>query len=123
MSNVNDCKKMKKFFIALAFTLAYAIFLSIGFECLLRLVGLYLAVMLDGTGVLKEYPRFLPFCLIVGFSALVALVSTFSLNLKVSERFGFTKKILWIQMIIAVIISIPMIIPWGILFVFLQNTF
>ena len=112
---------MKKYFLAFAFIVAYATFLSIGFECMLNLLGMIVASSLDP--VAKEYPRFIPFCFIVGFFALASIIVTFILNLKASEKLGFTKKIWWMEMVISFVVSIPMIKPWEMLFEFLQKTF
>ena len=114
---------MKKYFLAFAFIVAYATFLSIGFECLLNLLGMAMAISLDGPPVTKQYPRFIPFCFFVGFFALASIIVTFILNLKASEKLGFTKKIWWMEMVISFVVSIPMIKPWEMLFEFLQKTF
>lgn len=114
---------MKKILLASAFIIAYAIFLSLGMECLLCLLGAAMAISLDSASVTAQYPRFIPFCIIVGILALVALVAIFVINIKASDRFGFTKKLWWAQMIIAVVISVPMIKLWETLFDFLQKTF
>lgn len=114
---------MKKFLLTLAFVIAYATFLSIGLECLLNVLGMSMAISLDGKAVTKQYPRFIPFCMIVGLLALVLLVSTFILNLKISEKHGLTKKIGTIQTIIVLVISFPMVKIWEIFFEFLQRTF
>ena len=113
---------MKKILLSIAFALSYAAFLSLGLECLLNLLGISMGIALDGSSVVKQYPRFIPFCLIVGFLALAALIGIFILNFKASEKYEFTKKIWWAQMIISVAISIPMIKPWEMLFDFLQKT-
>ena len=113
---------MKKYFLAFAFIVAYATFLSIGFECMLNLLGMSVAISLDGPPVTKQYPRFIPFCFIVGIFALASIIVTFILNLKASERLGFTKKIWWMEMVISFVVSIPMIKPWEMLFEFLQKT-
>ena len=114
---------MKKFLLTLAFVIAYATFLSIGLECLLNVLGMSMAISLDGKAVTKQYPRFIPFCMIVGLLALVLLVSTFILNLKISEKHGLTKKIGMIQTIIVLVISFPMVKIWEMFFEFLQRTF
>ena len=113
---------MKKYFLVFAFIIAYATFLSIGFECMLILLAMHMALNLDGPPMTKQYPRFMPFCIIVGLLALVALGAIFFLNLKASEKYNFTKRIWWIQMIFAFVISIPLIKPWEMLFEFLQKT-
>ena len=114
---------MKKILLASAFIIAYAAFLSLGMECLLNLLSVFMAISLDGGAVTKQYPRFIPFCIIVGILALVALVAVFVMNLKASDKFGFTKRLWWAQMIITVVISVPMIKLWETLFDFLQKTF
>lgn len=113
---------MKKILLASAFIIAYAAFLSLGMECLLNLLSVFMAICIDGGAVTKQYPRFIPFCFIVGILALVALVAIFVINIKASDRFGFTKKLWWAQMIIAVVVSVPMIKLWETLFDFLQKT-
>ena len=114
---------MKKYFLAIIFVITYATFLSLGFECLLNLLDLSMAIALDGAAVIKQYPRFIPFCVIVGLGALVLLIATFVLNLKMSEKYGLTKKIWWIQSVFALGISFPMVKVWELLFEFLQRTF
>ena len=114
---------MKKLLLAIAFAIAYATFLSIGLECLRQLSGMTLAISLDGSSVTKQYPRFIPFCLIVGILVVAALVGIFILNFIASEKYGFTKNIWWTQMIIVALISISMIKPWEMLFDFLQKVF
>ena len=90
---------------------------------MLNLLGFSMAISLDGAAVTKQYPRFIPFCVIVGLGALVLLIATFILNLKMSEKYGLTKKIWWIQAIIALVISFPMVKAWELLFEFLQRIF
>ena len=114
---------MKKYFLAIIFVIACATFLSIGLECLLNLLGLSMAISLDGAAVTKQYPRFIPFCVIVGLGALVLLIATFVLNLKKSEKYGLTKELWWIQSIFSIVISFPMVKAWELLFEFLQRTF
>ena len=114
---------MKKILLAITFATTYGIFLSLCLECFLNLLGMSMAISLDGASVTQQYPRLIPFCLIVGILALAALVGIFILNFKVSEKYGFTKKGWWMQMIITVAISIPMIKPWEMLFEFFTKAF
>ena len=115
--------KNAKFFVSLAFAVAYAIVLSIGFECLLILLGASFGVSLDSATAIERYPKFILFCMIVGILALVALAVLFIFNLKTSDKFGLYKKLWWVQMIGAFVISVPMIKPWEMLFDFLQKFF
>ena len=114
---------MKKVLFVSTFTVAYATFLSIGLECLLQLAGISMAIALDGRAVTKQYPRFIPFCAVVGLFSLAALVVTFIINFKVSEKINITKKLWCIQIISAILISPPMAMLWRTLFEFLQKTF
>lgn len=114
---------MRKSFLAPAFVISYATFLSIGLECLLNLLGMSLAISLDGAAVTGQYPRFIPFCLIVGLVALVLLAATLILNLKMSEKYVLTRRFWIVQTIISVVISIPMVRLWEILFEFLRKIF
>lgn len=107
----------------LFFTIAYATLLSIGMACLLNLFGIALAISLDGGSVVNQYPRFIPFCFVVGLLAFVALILLLVLNIKTSEKFDYTKKIWCAQSIGAFIISIPMTKFWEMLFDFMQKAF
>ena len=112
---------MKKFFVSLTFIVAYTAFLSIGVECLLMLLGVAMAISLDGSAVTEQYPRFIPFCLATGSFALIALIATFVINIKVSDRLGYTQREWQIQAIAAIVASVPMIQLWETLFEFLQR--
>lgn len=114
---------MKKLFLVIVISTAYAVFLGLGFECLLNLLGTTVAVSLDGPPVTEQFPRFIPFCTIMGILALAALTAIFILNLKIADKYEFTKKNWIFQMIIAFSVSIPMIKLWEILFEFLQKSF
>ena len=113
---------MKKMILAITFALVSAIFLSLALECLLNLLGMAMAISLDGPPMTKQYPRFIPFCWTAGIVALAAMIVAFILNLKAFEKFEFTKNIWITEIIIAFVISIPMIKPWEMLFEFLQKT-
>ena len=111
---------MKKFLLTLAFVVAYVVFLSMGLICLLSLVSVCMFV--NGP-VIVRYPRFVPFCVKVGFLALIALIVTFVIHSKTSKKLGFSKKLFWIPIGAAALFSIPMLWPWEALFDFLRNVF
>ena len=113
----------KRILLGALFAASYAVAFSVGIECLLNLLGACFAISLDGRSVVQQYPRFIPFCVIVGFIALAAIVLTFVVNVKASERLGFTKSTWCAQMISAPVLSIPMIKAWEMLFDFLQKAF
>ena len=108
--------------IALAFSCTYAIVFSLGIECLLNLLSMSVAISLDGGPVVQQYPGFIPFCVVVGILALIAAVILGMFNLKLSEKFNFSKKIWYVQIISAVVLLIPMIKLWEMLFDFLQKS-
>ena len=114
---------MKKISLALAFAMAYAIFLSLGFECMLRFLGAAMAISIDGSSVTRQYPRFIPFCLVAGIVASAAIIGIFILNVIASEKNELDKRLWTAELILAFVISLPMIKPWEILFDFLQKTF
>lgn len=115
--------KNTNFFLAMTFAVAYAVVLSLGLECLLILLGSSFGVSLDSATAIERYPRFFAFCITVVILALVALAMIFISSLKVSDKLGFSKKLWWVQMIGAFVISVPMIKPWEMLFDFLQRAF
>ena len=114
---------MKKMILAITFAMVFAVFLSLALVCLLNLLGIAMAISLDGSAVTERYPRFIPFCFIIGIFALASIIVTFILNLKASEKSAFTKPLLVTEMIVAFVISFPMIKPWETLFEFLQKAF
>ncbi len=116
-----SAKKPIKIVAYLLFIIAYAVFLSIGMECLLNLLSISIGLSLDGPP--NPYPRFIPFCFVVGSFALVALVLLVILNIKESERLDYTKRVWCIQSTVAFVISLPMIKLWEMLFDYLHKVF
>ena len=111
---------MKKTVYMIISILINAAFLSLGLESLLSLLSLSVAISLDSA---ERYPRFIPFCIVVGIVALLGLVAMLILNIKVSEKLNFTKPIWIFEYVFAFVLSIPMIKIWEMLFEFLQTTF
>ena len=116
-------RALNRFMLFLIFTTVYAIFLSVGFTCLLNLLGCAMAISLDGNSVTGQYPRFIPFCLAVGIISLISLGLVWYLNFKLSEKMNYTNRKWTIQWICSVAVSFPMIKIWEMLFDFLQKTF
>ena len=116
-------QKKLVFLEVLLFTIGYAVFLGLGCECLLNLLGLAMAMSLDGGSAAKMYPRFTPFCFTIGLLALTALIFLAVLNAKKADRFHYTKRMWTVQWIFAFVLSIPMIALWEKVFDALQNTF
>ena len=115
---------MKKFFLVSGFIIAYAIFLIIGIECLLNLLSLAVHVSLDSDlTVMGEHRGFLLFCIVLGLLATAAIIALLVFNIKTAEKFDYSKKTWYVQMISALVISLPMLKIWEMLFEYLQKTF
>lgn len=112
---------MKKsiFIILPTFALGNAIFLSLGMTCLLNLLSFSVGISLDSA---IKYPRFIPFCIVLGIVALLGVIFLLFGNIKISERLNFTKWLWCFQYIFSFVLSIPMIKLWQMLFDFLQET-
>ena len=113
---------MKKltFIILSAFTLGNAVFLSLGMTCLLNLVSISMGISLDSE---MQYPRWMPFCIVLGLVALLGVIFLLPGNIKISEKLKLTKRVWYFQYILALVLSIPMIKLWEMVFDFLQKTF
>ena len=116
-------KNSSKFVLYSLFTAAYACFFSLGVACLLQLFGVALGVAIDGSAVIRQYPRLIPFCLIVGVICLVALIALVFLNAKFSKKLNYTRRVWIIQFVCAFAASIPLIKVWAITFEFLRKLF
>ena len=119
--NLSKCK-MINIVLYFLFSLAYSIFLSLGLTCLLRLFGMALALSLDG-GIFSSYPRFIPFCIVLAFLCVVAIVFLIIFNVKVSEKLNYTKFVWCVQFISSFIIAFFTMRAWEIFFDYLQKTF
>ena len=115
--------KKAKFLFSLAFTASYAVLIGLGITCLLHLLGIGFAAALDGRAVIEGYPRFIPFCMLAGLVAGIALVILFCVHIKTAAKIGFTKGNLCIHICSALVFSLPLTQIWSIFFDFLQKTF
>lgn len=88
--------------------------------CLLELAGIALGAAIDSQ-ILREYPRFLPFCIAVGCIAAVLLGITVWLCVRRKDRLGWTKRTLAAALVSAVLLSVPLIAGWSALFDFSQT--
>jgi hypothetical protein len=104
-------------------TIGHACFFSMGMVCLLNLLGLLLSISLDGPPAIEQFPRFIPFCFIVGLIALISLIGLVILNVRFSINQQDHRRVPMIQSICALALAVPMMKLWELLFDFLQNTF
>jgi hypothetical protein len=114
--------RLKNITVLCLFTAAYAVLFGLGVECLFHLIGIMLGSAIDG-GVVFDYPRLVPFCLIVGFLSLITLIGLFLFNIHVSEKCGYTKIKWWLQSVAVLLLWVPMAWLWELLFDFLRAAF
>lgn len=115
-------KKGLNFIFYAFFTLVYGGAFSLGMTCLGHLLGIAMAMALDGESVIRQYPRFIPFCIILGALCLIALIALAVLNVKFSEKLNYTKPVWIIQFVCAAVLSVPMMKIWSMTFDFLRKT-
>ena len=117
-------KKALNISLVSGFTLLYACFLSLGLECFLILLEEYLArCFFGGKPMLEEYPRLVPFCVLAGLFALIAILVLVSLNVFVAKKLKNTKITWIIEAVCTIILSLPMIKIWEIVFDYLRMNF
>jgi hypothetical protein len=110
---------MKKLCTVTALILINAVLLSLTVECLLNLFSFSMAISIDTP---LEAPTSLPLILALTAVALLLLVGTFLARLKLSDRFHFTEKSLYLQYALAFLLSVPLIKLWEMLFDLLKIT-
>ena len=103
------------------FTVSYAGFFSLGMTCLLNLLAEAFGSALFGESAIEEFPRFIPFCLLVGLFCLIALIFLVILNINFSEKLNYRKRTWIVQSICAFVLSVPLLKVWEMLFDFLQK--
>ena len=111
--------RVRRLFFIGAFVFLYAFFLSLGIECLLNTWP----GVAGWDGAADPYPRFLPFCRIMGIMAFVFLLLTAIFNYKKSEKLAYTKDTWIVQSLLAFALSIPAIKLWELLFQALHQLF
>ena len=116
-------KKVPRILLVLSFILFYSCFLGLGLACLWNVLGFAVTAAYFGTGVLREHPRFFPFCLCIGFLSLVALICLVALNVKLSKKMTYTKLIGVVQSLCSLLLSVPAFYCFENLFRFLQRIY
>ena len=79
-----------------------------------------MAISLDSA---ISVPGWMPFCMVLGVIALLGLIAIIFINIKTSEKLGFTKWIWLCEYLPAFVLSVPMIKLWDMLFDLLQKAF
>jgi hypothetical protein len=106
---------------AAAFAAAYAVTLSLGFECLLSLMGFVFTVSGIDEAATDRYPGFIAFCIIAGIVSILLIALIFALNLKVSGKLKYNKYVWWAQMLASCVMAFCLVKPWENLFVLLME--
>lgn len=110
--------------LAALYAMLYASFLSLGLECSWIIFGILLAnAAFGGKPMIEEYPRLVPFCVLAGFFALIAILVLVSLNVLVAKKLKNTKITWIIEAVCTIILSLPMIKIWEIVFDYLRMNF
>lgn len=108
-------RKAFNILLASVFAVSFSAFLSLGFTCFVQLLGVFFSA--------NDYPRLVPFCLIVGMLALFAVLVILSLNAWAAMRLEFTVSSWMVEVIGIGFLPCPMLIIWQIVFHFLRTTF
>ena len=104
-------------------TLIYALTIGLGNTCFLNVASMCMGIALDGKNVVEQYPRFFPFCIIVGIASLVVLIIEILLNIRLADRLEYSRFKLYAQIIASLVLSIPMMVIWMQLFEHLHKVF
>ena len=111
-------RKIKTLFPILLYSLGHAALVSLGAVCFLNVA----AITLSPFGSTGSYPRFLPFCVIVGILAFAAWVILFVLNARhlLNHDTHLRRKIA-LEVVLTVFLTLPGMWLWDNLFCWLQK--
>lgn len=103
--------------------LGYMTFLGLGFAFLWELFGFALGFALDDYLIIRQYPRYFPFCLIGGLITFIGFLIVVRMNFKISMEITLSKTKWTIFFAAVFLISIFIAIGWIDLFGILQCKF
>ena len=111
-------RKIKNLFPILLYSLGHAAVISLGAVCFLNVA----AIVLTPFGSTGSYPRFLPFCVIVGILAFAAWVILFVLNARhlLNHDTHLRRKIA-LEVVLTLILTLPGMLLWDNLLAWLQR--
>jgi hypothetical protein len=104
---------MKKIKTVLFFSLLYSVFISLLLVSFLNLLGIALAVGIDGRAVAERYPRFIPFCVIVGALSFFAILAVFHFNKEKAVSCDHTARTWCVQVLLSIAFSLPLTLAMG----------
>ncbi|MBQ7379951.1 MAG: hypothetical protein IJW70_09800 [Clostridia bacterium] len=106
------------------FTVSYAVLLGLGTECFLTIFGMLLAAAtFGGKPLIEEYPRLVPFCVLVGFLALIAIIVLCALNFFIARELKSTAITWIIEIVCSLALSVPMLMLWHMVIEYLRITY
>ena len=111
-------KKTANVFPLVLYTLGHAVLISLGATCALNAVG----IVFNPFGSTGSYPRFLPFCVIVGILAFAAWVILFVLNAR--YFLNHDTHLRWkiaLEVALTLLLTIPGMWLWDKFFTWLQR--
>ncbi|MBR5272023.1 MAG: hypothetical protein IKU25_01325 [Clostridia bacterium] len=116
-------KSVNKWFISLGFSVLHAIALSVGIYCFLDVFSGFLVAAVFDEPLLANYPRYVPFCIVVGLLALIAFILICWLNTKLFKKHSFTKPMLVVEAIVTLALTVPLVMVWADFFAYLHKIF
>lgn len=114
---------MKKTFISIFFGFLYSIFSSLVFVCLVELSGIFFSATVFEISIIKDYPRLIPFCIIVGALSFVLLVIAVVCEILLLKKIKFSGVQLLAQVAVVTVCQIPTFYIWYTVMIFLQKLF
>ena len=103
------------------FTFFYAGFFGLGMMCLLNLLALAFGSALFNESAIDELTKFILVYILVGLFCLIALVFLVILNIKFSDKLNYGKRTWIVQSLCALVLSVPLLKVWELLFDFLSK--
>ena len=105
------------------FTVIHVIIFSLGVACFLGALGTMLGASLDHVNPWKEYPLFMPFCVIVGLVSFVLFIITLALNIRFIGKAELSNKVWIVEVLCTLVALIPMLYFWDMVFEILGKIF
>lgn len=108
--------KKDKFVVVCVFTAIYTLLTSLGAACFLGAWGAAVGASLDHANPWKAYPYFMPFCVITGYVALIALFVAIVWNIVIAHKYDMTFKAWLVEIITPIVALYPMLYIWSAVF-------
>lgn len=113
----------KKEKIIAVFSLLYTVFFSLGVMCFCGAMMLSVSSSMDHVNPWNAHPYFMPFCVITGQIALAVLIVGFIVNIILSRKSGMTFKSWLFEFLCPIVLMLPMMLVWTLVFGVLRKIF